>query len=58
MSYPAPSIRFLEIPNNNGRLYEQELIMKAWSEIPDWDGEYHNELPIDFDSPEWTNVVL
>ena len=32
--------------------------MKAWSEVPDWDGEYHNESPIDFSSPEWTNVEL
>jgi hypothetical protein len=59
MSYPGPCIRFLEIPTeHNGRLYEQELLMKAWSEVPDWDGEYHNEPPIDFSSPEWTDVEL
>lgn len=49
MSYPGPCIRFLEIPTeHNGRLYERELLVKAWSEVPDWDGEYHNEPPIDF----------
>lgn len=59
MSYPGPCIRFLEIPTEyNGRLYEQELLVKAWSEVPDWDGEYHNEPPIDFSSPEWTDVEL
>lgn len=57
--YPGPSIVFLEIPEErNGRLYEQELLMKAWSEVPDWDGEYHKEPPIDFNSPEWTDVEL
>ncbi|MBQ6630171.1 MAG: hypothetical protein IJH65_15320 [Methanobrevibacter sp.] len=59
MSYPGPCIRFLEIPTErNGRLYGKEMIMKAWSEVPDWDGEYHNEPPIDFSSPEWTDVEL
>lgn len=59
MSYPGPCIRFLEIPTErNGRLYEKEVLMKAWSEVPDWDGEYHNEPPIDFSSPEWTDVEL
>lgn len=59
MSYPGPCIRFLEIPTeHNGRLYERELLVKAWSEVPDWDGEYHNEPPIDFSSPEWTDVEL
>lgn len=57
--YPGPSIVFLEIPTErNGRLYSKELLMKAWSEVPDWDGEYHNEPPIDFSSPEWTDVEL
>ena len=57
--YPSPCIKFLEIPaEHNGRLYEQELTMKAWSEVSDWDGEYHNEPPIDFSSPEWTDVEL
>lgn len=55
----ASCIKFLEIPTeHNGRLYEKELIMKAWLEVPDWDGEYHNEPPIDFSSPEWTDVEL
>lgn len=56
----GPCIRFIEIPSEsqNHRLYEQELIMKAWSEVPDWDGEYHNEPPIDFSSPDWTNLEL
>ena len=59
MSHPGPCIRFLEIPTEcNGRLYEQELLVKAWSEDPDWDGEYHKEPPIDFSSPEWTDVEL
>lgn len=59
MSYPGPCIRFLEIlTEHNGRLYEQELLVKTWSEVPDWDGEYHNEPPIDFSSPEWSDVEL
>lgn len=59
MSYSAPGIRFIEIPTeHNGRLYEQELLVKAWSEVPDWNGEYHNEPPIDFSSPEWTELEL
>jgi hypothetical protein len=59
MSRSGPCIKFLEIPTErNGRLYEAELIMKAWSEVPDWDGEYHKEPPIDFNSPEWTDVEL
>lgn len=57
--YPQACIKFLEIPEeHNGRLYSKELLMKAWSEVPDWDGEYHNEPPIDFSSPEWTDVEL
>ena len=59
MSCSGPCIKFLEIPTEcNGRLYEAELIMKAWTEVPDWNGEYHNEPPVDFSSPEWTDVKL